>query len=352
MALVKKCRHPRDRWNTCGCAWMADIRVDGSRRYINLGRNLSDARREHRALIERIGGGTVTPPATGDAGFTALSARWIAQAERRVGPNTAHAYRCALAHADRWLGDTDVRAVTAAMLAEMEGDLLAQGASPSYVRQVRIAARAVLGFANDVGLVDEVPSMRRHRLDRNRSEPRFLTPAEVGRVTADLIAPYDQMTMFAYLTGVRPGELIGLEGRDVEGTIIHVRRTIHSRTGATGPTKSRRNRRVDLSPRAAALIPTVEPDQRLWKPTYTPWLRYWHDSLHRTGIERCGLHALRHSNASLRIAAGQDLVYVADQLGHSNAGFTLKVYGHLLDRPESQAARLDEAARQLASGSS
>lgn len=349
MALVKKCRHPRVEWARCACSWMADVRVDGRRRYVNLGRNLSDARREYRALTGRMESGTVAPDARDDAGFVALSARWMAQAERRVAPNTAHAYRCAIVHADRWLGDTDVRSISAAMLAEMEGDLLAQGASPSYVRQVRIAARQVLGFAADVGLVEEVPSMRRHRLDRTRSEPRFLNPGEVERVTADLVAPYDAMTEFAWLTGVRPGELVGLEGRDIEGDTIHVRRTVHSRTGAVGPTKSRRNRQVDLSPRAIARLPQVAPDQRLWKPTYTPWLRYWHDSLHRCGIERCGLHALRHSNASLRIAAGQDLVYVADQLGHSNAGFTLKAYGHLLKRPDSQADRLDATASQLAS---
>ena len=349
MALVKKCRHQRSEWPTCGCTWMADIRVDGRRRYVNLGRNLSDARREHRALVERLASGTVAPVADDEAAFVVLSRRWMAQAERRVGPNTAHAYRCAIAHADRWLGDTDVRAITPAMLAEMEADLLAQGSSPSYVRQVRIATRQVIGFAADLGLVEEVPSMRRHRLDRNRSEPRFLNPAEVERVIADLVAPYDAMTEFAWLTGVRPGELVGLEGRDVEGQTIHVRRTVHTRTGAVGPTKSRRNRTVDLSPRALARLPQVEPSERLWDRTYTPWLRYWHDSLTRCGIERCGLHALRHSNASLRIRAGQDLVYVADQLGHSNAGFTLKVYGHLLERPESQADRLDATAAQLAS---
>lgn len=349
MALVKKCRHPRSAWPDCGCAWVADVRVDGARRYVNLGRNLSDARREHRALVDRMAGGTVAPRADKDVSFVALSRRWIAQAERRVAPNTAHAYRCAIVHADRWLGDTDVRAITPALLAEMEGDLLAQGASPSYVRQVRIAARQVLGFAADLDIIEDVPSMRRHRLDRNRSEPRFLNPGELERVIADLVEPYKSMTAFAWLTGVRPGELVGLEGRDVEGQAIHVRRTIHSRTGAVGPTKSRRNRRVDLSPRAVTLLPEVEPDKRLWDRSYTPWLRYWHDSLHRCGIERCGLHALRHSNASLRIASGQDLVYVADQLGHSNAGFTLKVYGHLLERPESQAARLDVTAKQLAS---
>jgi len=347
MALVKKCRHPRKQWVSCHCAWLADIRVEGRRRYVNLGPNLVDARREYRNLVSRLEGGTVSASVPADAAFEALAARWMAQHERRVAPNTAHGYRAALAHAVRWLGDTSVQAISAATLADMEGDLLSAGASPSYVRQVRIVARMVLGYAEDLGMIDEVPSMRRHRISEHRAEPRFLEPRQVEAVIADLVDPYDAMTEVAWLTGLRPGELVALEGRDVAGDVVSVSRTVHSRTGAIGPTKSRQTRRVDLSPRAHARIPSTEPTERLWDRSYTPWLRYWHDSLARVGIERCGLHALRHSNVALRIAAGQDLLVIADQLGHATASFTLRTYGHLLARPESQADRLDATAAHL-----
>lgn len=351
MPLVKKCRHAKKAWNRCGCAWLADLRVDGKRRYVNLGRNLVDARREYRVLEQRLSSGTVTVHDKHVLAFDALAERWVSQHAQRVGPNTLSGYRSALAHATRWLGDTDARAITAALLADMEGDLLASGLSPSFVRQVRIVTGQVLGYALDLGLIDEVPNMRRHRIERRHVEPRHLEPREVEAVLANLVEPYRAMTEFAWLTGMRPGEVVGLEGWDLVGETMRVARTVHSRTGVVGPTKTRQTRRVDLSPRALAAlerIPAVEPNERIFDRSYTAWLRYFHDALARAGVEQAGLHSLRHSNVALRIAAGQDLIYIADQLGHATAAFTLRAYGHLLKRPESQAKMLDAMAAQLA----
>lgn len=350
MALCKKCRHDRSDWPNCGCSWYADLRVDGARRYINLGPDRRAAEREHRALAGRIENGTLAAPDDSEAAFDQLARRWMRLQEQRVAPNTIRAYRAALAHAVKWFGDGDIRAITAASIAEMEAELVRAGLSPTFVRHVRRATRSVIGLAVDAGLVADVPDMRRHTISRRRKEARFLQPAEITAACASLPEPYRAMTEFTYLTGMRPGEVIGLEGGDIRGGQVLVQRTVHSSTGATGPTKTRQNRLVDLSPRAIELLPTDRGEgERLFGVTYTPWLRYWHDALSRAGIEQAGLHALRHSNVALRVAAGQDMVYIADQLGHSTAHFTLKVYGHLLRRPVSQADRLDETFRQLGS---
>ena len=42
-----------------------------------------------------------------------------------------------------------------------------------------------------------------------------------------------------------------------------------------------------------------------------------------------GFHALRHTNASLLIAAGLDVVTIAKRLGHGSPATTLKYYAHL-----------------------
>ncbi len=59
-------------------------------------------------------------------------------------------------------------------------------------------------------------------------------------------------------------------------------------------------------------------------------------------IERCGFHRLRHSFASLSLAAGADIMTTSGALGHKTAGFTLSVYGHAVpDRQAEAAAKLD-----------
>jgi hypothetical protein len=47
-----------------------------------------------------------------------------------------------------------------------------------------------------------------------------------------------------------------------------------------------------------------------------------------------GMHALRHFYASVLLDAGENIKALAEYLGHSDPGLTLRVYAHLL--PSSQ----------------
>jgi len=52
------------------------------------------------------------------------------------------------------------------------------------------------------------------------------------------------------------------------------------------------------------------------------------------------LHGLRHTYATLRIAKGDNIVDVSNQLGHHDPGFTLKRYAHWV--PRAHKAQVDE----------
>ncbi len=51
------------------------------------------------------------------------------------------------------------------------------------------------------------------------------------------------------------------------------------------------------------------------------------------------IHDLRHIAASLWLTWGRNPLWVAAQLGHESAGFTMRQYGHLL----REGQRLEEA---------
>ena len=51
------------------------------------------------------------------------------------------------------------------------------------------------------------------------------------------------------------------------------------------------------------------------------------------------LHSLRHTNASLRIEAGQNIKYVQLQLGHASIQTTLDRYGHLIREVNTEQVR-------------
>ena len=58
--------------------------------------------------------------------------------------------------------------------------------------------------------------------------------------------------------------------------------------------------------------------------------------------ENLSPHKLRHTYASLLVALGTDPGAVMDQLGHTDPGFTLRVYRHGMRRDPAAKARLQE----------
>jgi integrase len=64
------------------------------------------------------------------------------------------------------------------------------------------------------------------------------------------------------------------------------------------------------------------------------------------GLDGFVPHELRHTAASLAIAAGASVKAVQSMLGHASATMTLDLYGHLFgDELDDVAARVDVAAR-------
>ena len=76
--------------------------------------------------------------------------------------------------------------------------------------------------------------------------------------------------------------------------------------------------------------------------------RVWVPATVAAGEAPLRVHDLRHSCASLAIAAGADVKVLQRMLGHASAAVTLDRYGHLLPgQAEAVASRLDEMARAV-----
>ena len=62
----------------------------------------------------------------------------------------------------------------------------------------------------------------------------------------------------------------------------------------------------------------------------------------RTAVPRIRFHEVRHTHASLLIAAGVLVKVVSERLGHAHPGFTMNTYQHLM--PGMSAAAADQFA--------
>ena len=66
-------------------------------------------------------------------------------------------------------------------------------------------------------------------------------------------------------------------------------------------------------------------------------------ALERTGLDRRRPYDLRHSAATLLVAAGEHPKIVAERLGHAKVALTLDTYSHVVEGMEERAAERLEA---------
>lgn len=142
------------------------------------------------------------------------------------------------------------------------------------------------------------------------------------------------------MTGLRPGEAKGLKVRDLDVARgrLAIRRDVDN-LGHIGDVKTYKHRDVPIGGLVLDLLAAaadgrdddawIVPDEhgRVW--STARWLKIWATILVHTGIGVLDTYELRHTAASLTIAAGADVKTVQLMLGHSSATTTVNVYGHI-----------------------
>jgi integrase len=248
------------------------------------------------------------------------------------------------------------------------------GLSPSTVRTIYTVARSILDIAVRDGLVRRNIASAVKRPAVKRTDARYLTAEEAGRLLAaardERLCP---LVILLLGTGLRRGEALGLHWRDVDiaAGVLRVRWTI-ARIGGelvfTEPKTERSRRFVSLpAPVVDALKRhrTALAAEKLAAVIWQPWLD--HDDLvfptqvgtptdprnalrafsaiaERAGLAGVTLHTLRHSAASALIASGAHVKVVQEMLGHSSYGITADIYSHVNVEQQREAAdRLGEA---------
>lgn len=350
MALVKKCRHGRglsegerlDAWAACACSWYADLRAGGKRIYVRLGPDARAAAAQHRQLLVEQRAGALVRPSDART-FREAADDWIAMKRHAVRAQSLARYEDHLAHAHRYFGDGPVGAIRSQHLAAFAQSLLDAGLSPGVVRTVRNLTHAVLRHAALRGAIAAAPELPRleARERSHEGKARAMSLDAARAVIAALPAPERHLSELVLWTGLRPSEAVALTAEDVAGDSLHVRRTVIQSTGQTGPPKTKAGTRtVDLIPAARAVLEHAEQRGQLFRTTYRRWSGRWAAACRDARVPAEPLKALRHTNASLRLAAGQSLAYIAAQMGHASPAVTLSIYSHLVPGLPSEADRL------------
>lgn len=231
----------------------------------------------------------------------------------------------------------------------------------STVRNHVAALKAMLATAVEDGLLRHNPAagVRISRpgapsLEKDASEVRrALDSDELGRFLASVDPGWRLFFDVLVMTGVRISEAIELRWGDVDfgRKRLRVRRQIYH--GVIAEPKSRTGKRdIPLSTVTLQALWTAQgaPDALIFpgpRGTHMDRDSLWRNVLKpaatAAGVPWVGFHTFRHTAASILFANGRNPKQVQMWLGHSDPGFTLRTYVHLIDDGMGDADFLDAA---------
>jgi integrase len=281
--------------------------------------------------------------------------RWLNAIRGTIRPGSWKQYEMiSRIHLKPALGRTKLEKLNALQVQNLYQVKLDSGLSPRRVRYIHTTVHKALKDAVKWRIVPHNVAEACTPPKQITKEINPLTAAQMKKLLA--AARETQPKLYALYTlacttGMRQGELLGLQRKDIDlaaGT-IKIRRTIFN--NEVNPPKSANGRRtIKLSKLALnALTNHLEHYAGVtWvfsTRNQTPinaWNLYhksWRPLLERTGLpSSTRFHDMRHSCATLLLLKGINARMVSNILGHGDVGFTLNVYGHVLQEMEDQAA--------------
>lgn len=329
---------------------------------------------EVRDRLTRARSEVLRGEAVDDEGYTlgAYMDDWIDSERLSVSQKTHASYEgTARLHIKPLLGHLRLKDLSADHLRWLYGEKLRAGLAPRTVQIIHtVLAKAMKeAVRRNLVITAATDGVKRPRVEKR--EMRTLDNAQVlALLRAARGDPYEALYTLAVSTGLRRGELLGLEWRDVDfdQRVISVRRSVSANGKTLKPTKTGRGRTLRLTPDAVAALVLHRAQQQEHRAMMgVSWLehglvfpslvgtatnadnfvkRSFKPLLRKAGLPKIRFHDLRHTFATLLLPRPEvPSKVVQEMLGHSSITMTLDTYSHVL--PEMQGAAADAMQEML-----
>ena len=307
-----------------------------------------------------------------------LTDHWLPMMQRSVRKTTWDSYdRIIRNHVVPRIGWVPLQDLRAAHLDRLYTDLLREGnlnkkegggLSPKTVRYIHTTLHKALKDAERKQLVLRNVAQAADPPKIRAAGSAELTTWSGEEVGTFLKAMEEHRLYAAYLlaasTGMRRGEVLGLRWIDIDfkARRLAVRQTVTAvnyrvEIGTPKTARGRRSIALDsttvkalqeqlkrqLAERAKVAEGFTDRGLVFCKPDGSPihpdYMSQTFDrTVARLGLRRIRLHDLRHTHATLGLAAGIAPKIMSDRLGHATVAFTQDVYMHAIPQLESDAA--------------
>jgi integrase len=328
-------------------------------RTIKRQRNTKNPPHEATALLEHMkreadAGVLISPRMT----VREVLTRWLSEhCEPRLAPKTTYTYRRVIeTHVIPALGNRRAADLRPTHISKYYAEKRAAGMSDSAIHYHYRTLHSALAWAVQMQLVGQNAAERAKPPRAKPPEMQTISPAHMlGVLEAARGTDLELPVLLAISTGARRGEVMALRWGDFDlsaeedgGEPVYSGKVTISRAvtnapghrGAEKPTKTERQRTVELPPFAVKALLEAKRDRICAPDEYVVTLRdpdrvtrQWRalaDSLELP--EGLRLHDLRHSYATAMLESGAGLHEIQDALGHTTATTTMNTYLHVTER--------------------
>lgn len=256
-----------------------------------------------------------------------------------------------------YFGNKRVNDITAADIRQWQNELIKMGYSPTYLKTINNQLSAIFNYAVRYYDLKSNPCAKAGSMGKSKAEEMDFWIGEEFRKFIDSVMNKRlsyMAFMTLYWTGMRLGELLALNPKDVdlEKRTISITKS-YQRLGKKDvitPPKTPKSKRVITIPEFLAAdikdymdsLYDLQENDRLFPITKYYLEHEMQRGIKESGIKRIRVHDLRHSHASMLIELGFSPLEIANRLGHEKVETTLNTYAHLYPNKQTKLAeRLD-----------
>jgi integrase len=261
-----------------------------------------------------------------------------------------------------YFGNKRVNDITAADIRQWQNELIKIGYSPTYLKTINNQLSAIFNYAVRYYDLKSNPCAKAGSMGKSKAEEMdFWTGEEFRRFIDSVMNKRLSYMAFMtlYWTGMRLGELLALNPKDVdlEKRTISITKS-YQRLGKKDvitPPKTPKSKRVITIPEFLAAdikdymdsLYDLQENDRLFPITKYYLEHEMQRGIKESGVKRIRVHDLRHSHASMLIELGFSPLEIANRLGHEKVETTLNTYAHLYPNKQTKLAeRLDSEYRE------
>lgn len=297
-----------------------------------------------------------------------LLVEWLAAKKSKSRPATEEQYRrLARLYISPAMGKLKMQEINAARVQKLYSDMEKRGIGKRTIEITHTILHGFLQHAQKLGMIGRNWS---DLVEVPRPEDHEMIVWDESQVSQFLMTNPDPFYRLALATGMRRGELIGLQWKDIDwqNGILHVRRQVHENEGGgwifQAPKTDRGRRGIRLGPglieslryHYTVTIPQMTAiagdrwqENDLIFPTSigTPRNGYnvskdFHARVLASGLPVIRFHDMRHTAASIMLLHGEPPVRVAAILGQS-VQILLSTYAHYIPDDQERASTLMDA---------